>query len=592
MTVDGAPGSPWEHTIPGLFAAQVRRRPGAVAVSCAGDRLTYADLDERSDRIAGWLHAHGVGVEDVVALRLPRGVDLVAAVLGIVKAGAAYLSLELDAPRSRQDQMIASVGAVAAVSDGEPVADLPTLRLPDGIADAPAAGAAPAVHPGNLAYISFTSGSTGAPKGVGVPHRAVARLVLGDGAHFGPDEVFLLLAPVSFDASTLELWGPLLNGGRLAVYPSGPIDIDELGAVLDREGVTTLWLTSGFFHRMVDHRMEALGRLRQLLAGGDVLDPVRADRLLREHPAVRLINGYGPTENTTFASCNTITAPVEGYVPIGRAIAGTRLYVLDAALRPVAPGGRGELWIAGAGLSRGYVTDPRMTADRFRPDPYAAEPGARMYRTGDLVRHAGDDDLEFLGRIDRQVKIRGFRVELPEIERAIAGLPGVADTVVVATNDGHDQSLVAYVLVGDAAPGHLGTGLRRELRRSLPPYMIPSVFVALDELPLNRIGKIDRSRLPAPKRDIRDSDAEYVAAVTPTEQILCDMWAEALNIDRVGVRDEFFELGGNSLLAMDLMSRVGDVVGVSLPYLMLLENPTVEEFAAAVDAAVQPVGER
>ncbi|MEU5907128.1 non-ribosomal peptide synthetase [Micromonospora sp. NPDC047467] len=591
MTVDASPGSPWAHTIPDLYAAQVRLRPEAVAVSCAGVNLTYAELDERSDRIAGWLRARGVGCEDVVALQLPRGIDLVAALLGILKAGAAYLSLEPDAPRARQEHMLAAVGAAAAVSDGPQVADLPTLRLPDGIADVPA-GEAPALHPDNLAYISFTSGSTGPPKGVGVPHRAVARLVLGDGAQFGPDEVFLLLAPVSFDASTFELWGPLLNGGRLAVYPSGAIDIDGLGTVLDREGVTTLWLTSGLFHRMVDHRMEALSRLRQLLAGGDVLDPARVDRFLREYPSVRLINGYGPTENTTFASCNPITTPVGAYVPIGRAIAGTRLHVLDPALRPVEPGVQGELWIAGAGLGRGYVNDARATADRFLPDPFARKPGARMYRTGDLVRHIGEDDLEFLGRIDRQVKIRGYRVELPEVERAIAASSGVAEVVVVATHDGLDSSLVAYVLPDGTVPGHLSTRLRRELRGSLPPYMIPSVFVAVEEFPLNHNGKIDRSRLPVPKREVRDSDAEYVAAGSPTEQLICDMWAEALDIDRVGARDEFFEIGGNSLLAMDLMSRVADVVGVSLPYLLLLENPTVQEFAAVVDTAAEALGER
>ncbi|MDY7086140.1 MAG: non-ribosomal peptide synthetase [Actinomycetota bacterium] len=592
MTVDGAAGSPWEYTIPGLFAEQARQRPEAVAVSCAGSQLTYAELDQRSDLVASRLREAGVVTEDVVAVRLPRGLDLVAALLGIVKAGAAYLALEPDAPRARQEQMLASVRAAAAVSEGPPVAGLPTVTVPGhGRSAGAVPGVVSAVHPDNLAYLSFTSGSTGAPKGVGVPHRAVARLVLGDAARFGPDEVFLLLAPVSFDASTLELWGPLLNGGRLAVHPSGPVDVDGLGAVLEREGVTTLWLTSGLFHRMVDHRIDALGGLRQLLAGGDVLDPVRVGRFLTEHPSVRLINGYGPTENTTFASCNTVTAPVGGHVPIGRAIAGTTIRVLDAELRPVGPGGQGELWIAGAGLSRGYVTDPRTTAARFLPDPFATTPGARMYRTGDLVRRIADDDLEFLGRADRQIKIRGFRVELPEIERALAALPWAAEAVVAAHSDGHDVTLVAYVLPGRPAPGHLSTALRRALREQLPPYMIPSIFVAVEEFPLTPNGKIDRSRLPAPKREVRDSDAEYVAPATPTEQIICDMWAEALNIDRIGVRDEFFELGGNSLLAMDLMSRMADVVGVSLPYLMLLENPTVRDFAEAVGAAAEPGGE-
>ncbi|WP_027341363.1 non-ribosomal peptide synthetase [Hamadaea tsunoensis] len=578
--------TPWDHTIPELFTRQARQAPDAVAVSCAGSQLTYAELDEQSGRIASWLCAHGVGVEDVVAVRLPRGIDLVATVLGIVKAGAVYLAVEAEAPPARAAELIAAAGARALVTDTE--ADdspLPELVLPGGLAEA-AAVPLPDVHPENLAYIAFTSGSTGAPKGVGVPHRAVARLVLGDAADFGPGHVFLLLAPVSFDASTLEIWGPLLTGGRLAVHPPGPVDLDGLARVLDQEGVTSLWLTAGLFHRMVDHRPDALGRLHQLLAGGDVLDPARAAALLARHPHVRLVNGYGPTENTTFATCNTITSPVRDHVPIGRPIAGTRLYVLDPALRPVEPGDRGELWIAGAGLSRGYVTDAAATADRFRPDPFAAEPGARMYRTGDLVRAVGDGELEFLGRADRQVKIRGFRVEPGEIERTMTSLPGVREAVVLSAGTGsHDTHLVAYVCTQDGAPAeHLSTWMRRELRRLVPPYLIPSAFIAVDELPLTANGKVDRARLAPPERAERDSDADFVAASSPTEQLVCDMWAEALGIDRVGVLDEFFELGGNSLLAMDLVSRTEAVAGLPLPYRVLLENPTVHEFATAVDA--------
>ncbi len=578
----------WDRTIPGLFDDQVRAAPDAVAVTCAGDALTYAQLDDRADRIAGWLAGRGVGPEDVVACQLERGIDLVATLLGILKAGAAYLSIEPDAPPSRVDEVLAASRAAALVTGGEATRpDLPTLKLGTGPVDAAPPAARPEIHPDNLAYVAFTSGSTGTPKGVGVPHRAVARLVRGDSAEFGPGEVFLLLAPVSFDASTLEIWGALLNGGRLAVYPPGPVDAEDLAKVLAQEQVTTLWLTAGFFHRMVDHYVDALGGLRQLLAGGDVLDPARVNRLLEAHPGVRVINGYGPTENTTFSSCNTIPAPVrDGYVPIGRAIAGTDLYVVDADLRPVGRGGRGELCAGGAGLSRGYITDPAATAARFVPNPFSTEPGARMYRTGDMVDYVDEGVMHFLGRADRQVKIRGFRIEPAEIERALASVPQVKEAVLVTRSDGRDKYLVAYVLpsgADGAEPAQLVARIRRRLRELLPAYMIPSAFVPVEEFPLKRNGKIDASRLPPLERGVRDADSEYVAARSPTEQLVCDLWSEALMIDRVGVHDDFFELGGNSLLAMDLIGRMETVFGVDLPIRMLLMHPTVEEFGGAVD---------
>jgi amino acid adenylation domain-containing protein len=589
----------WQRTVPQLFAAQVRERPDEVAVSSGGAQVSFAELGERADRIAAWLTDRGVGrdgAEDVVAVHLDRGHDVIAALLGVLKAGAAFLALDVGAPEARRQRLVAAAGAVAVVSDGRlsVPAGTPELRLPDGL---PAGPVSPVdrSRPDGLAYICFTSGSTGRPKGVGVPHRAVVRLVEGGFAELGPGQTFLHLSPLAFDASVFEIWSPLLTGGRLAVHPPGPLVAEELAHVLAEEKVTTLWLTAGLFHRMVDHHLEELGGLHQLVAGGDVLNPGHVNRFLARFPSVRLINGYGPTENTTFTTCHPVTAPVEGTVPIGRPITGTQVRVLDDELRPVPAGGRGELCVAGAGLSRGYLGDPRATAEKFLPDPYAGTPGARMYRTGDIVGELSDGVLAFFGRGDRQVKIRGFRVEPAEVEQEIAALPGVRQAVVVVRTDDHgDRHLVAHVVPapGELGGEHLAARVRRALRAALPAAMIPSVILTTDELPLTANGKVDAAALSVPTRAPRQSDSEYLAPRTPVEQLVCDLWAEALAVERVGVADDFFELGGNSLLAMDLISRTEAVFDVELPIRALLHNPTVEEFAEAVEDLIGLEGAR
>ncbi|MFE4588984.1 amino acid adenylation domain-containing protein [Streptomyces laurentii] len=594
----------WEHTIAELFATQVRSRPRATAVSFAGTDLSYAELDARSDWIAGRLAEHGVGPDAVVAVRVDRGPDLIAALLGVLKAGGAYLALECDMPCARRAELMAAAGAVALVTGEEaaqegtpaepdPVAGLglPVLRLP-AAAEAPApAPPARELSPGGLAYVSFTSGSTGRPKGVAVPHRAVARLVAGGFAATGPEETFLHLSPVAFDASTFEIWACLLTGGRLVLHPPGPLAADELAALLAEEKVTTAWLTAGLFHQMAEHHLEAFAGLRQLLAGGDVLNPAHVNRFVERFPGIPLINGYGPTENTTFTTCHTVREPLRtDSVPIGRPIEGTGIRILDEDLDEVAPGERGQLFATGAGLSRGYLSDPVATALSFLPDPYAETPGARMYRTGDAVRQEAGGELTFLGRTDRQVKIRGHRVDPSEVERALAALPGVRQAVVVVRRDHvNDKSLAAYFVPDpalDQDPEILVAGFRRRLRAALPAPMIPVVFTALDAFPLTANGKVDAAALPVPARTARQADNEYLAPRSATEQLICDLWAEALRTEAVGVLDDFFELGGNSLLAVDLMSRTELVFGVELPIRTLLHNPSVAEFAAAVDELV------
>ena len=584
---------PSRHPIHQLFQEQAARTPDAVAATFGDRSLTYGALNERANRLAHHLVRLGVGPETRVGLCVERGLEMVVSILAILKAGGAYVPLDASYPAGRLAQMLADAEVRVLVAQESTRAAVPVpqgvaVASVDGdarrIADQPAENPAAGVGARGLAYVMYTSGSTGTPKGVGVEHRGVVRLVRGaDYADFGPDQVVLQAAPVSFDASTLELWAPLLNGGRVVLIPGETPSLEELGRAVMEHGVTTLWLTAGLFQVMVEQRLDDLRGVRQLLAGGDVL-PVEAVRRVRERfPAMRIINGYGPTENTTFTCCHTVPAGWSGGpVPIGRPVSGTRVYVLDAALRPVPAGVPGELYAGGHGVARGYLGRPGMTAERFVPDPFGAEPGARLYRTGDRARWRADGTVEFLGRVDAQVKIRGFRIEPGEIEAALRRHPSVAECAVVVRQDGArddvpgEKRLVAYV-VGDAD----ADALRGHLRASLPDYMVPAAFVALDALPLNANGKVDRRALPAP--DFSAADA-FVAPRTPVEEVLAGIWAQVLGRDRVGAADNFFAIGGHSLLATRVVSRVREVFGVEVPLRAVFECPTVARLAERVEA--------
>ncbi|HEY0514544.1 MAG TPA: amino acid adenylation domain-containing protein [Thermoanaerobaculia bacterium] len=539
-------------TVHGLFAAQAARTPDAVAVIGDGEELTYAELARRARRVAGRLLRLGMAPESRIAVMAERSPALIAKLLGILQAGCAYVPVDPDLPEERQSFLLSDAGATRVDLDGEGE-EPPAL---------------PEIVPGQLAYVIYTSGSTGTPKGVTVTHGNVVRLVMGaDYAGLGPPETLLQLVNVAFDVSTFEIWGPLLNGGRLAVFPGRRPALDELAAAIVRHGVTTLWLTSGLFHQMVHERPEALRPLRRLLAGGDVLSPAHVRRALEALPGCTLINGYGPTENTTFTTCHPMTAAdlvdgrLETTVPIGRPIRGTRVYVLDAALRPAPVGAWGELFAGGDGVARGYLGRPALTAERFVPDPFGGDPGGRLYRTGDLVRWRSDGVLEFHGRRDGQVKIRGFRVELGEIEAALARHPRVREAVVVPWETEGDRRLVAYVVPRPERP--VAAELRRHLGASLPEPMVPALYVFLDRLPLTPSGKVDRRALPAP--DPADRQArEYLAPATPIEENLAAACAELLGLERVGMRDNFFDLGGHSLLATQLVTRLRDRYGLDV----------------------------
>jgi amino acid adenylation domain-containing protein len=595
---------PREATLHDLFAEQAALRPDAVALAgLAGDgtALTYGELARQATRWAHRLRALGVGPEVRVALCLDRAPAQVVATLAVLAAGGAYVPLDPAYPRERLAFLLRSSAAPVLVTEerwlplwSELLSELPDLKAAvlclDGTATEEGGeegreAALPAVAATGLAYVMYTSGSTGEPKGVAVTHRGVVRLVRGTGyARFGPNETLLLNAPYGFDVSTLELWGALLHGSRLVIPPPGVLTTAELGEVVKREGVTTLWLTTGLFRQMVEENLGALSGVRQLLTGGDVLPVAHARRVLAELPETRLINGYGPTENTCFTSCYTVRAAAEldPSVPVGRPIAHTWVAVLDRDQTPVPPGVAGELCTGGDGLARGYLDHPDLTAERFLPDPEGREAGGRLYRTGDLVRWRRSGDLEFLGRIDAQVKVRGFRVEPGEIETALTAHPRLSSAVVLAQREeagGH--RLVAYVVAAaDATVAPEPSELRDFLRRRLPEFMVPSAWVSLPALPLTANSKVDRKVLALLQPDRPRSTGGVPR--TPAEQRIAGIFAEVLGVEQVGLEADFFDLGGHSLLATRLVSRVRAVFGVELPLQAVFETPTVEGLAARI----------
>ena len=579
-------------TIHELFREQATRTPDAVAAVLGASRLTYGELERRANQLAHQLTAAGARGQ-IVGLLVERSLEMLVGLLGILKAGAAYLPLDPAWPPERLAVLLAEAGATLAVAQRQFSGALPEGVSAIAIGPSSAATGSEtdrppeiAVDPLDLAYVIFTSGSTGVPKGVAVPHRAVVRLVRDTlYARFAPDEVFLQFAPLAFDASTFEIWGALLNGATLAVCPPGATSLAELGRELVSARVTTAWLTAGLFHQMVDHEAGALCGLRTLVAGGDVLSPPHVRRLLDAVPGLTVVNGFGPTETTTFACCYPMRAEaarIAATVPIGAPIANTRVYVLDARLEPAPVGVPGELFIGGDGVARGYLHRPDATADRFVPDPFSPEPGGRLYRTGDLARWLPSGVVEFLGRRDFQVKVRGFRIEPGEIEAALVAHAEVRDAVVIARTDEGDRQLVAYVAADPAAAP--ADALRVFLRARLPDYMIPSAIVHLDALPLTANGKVDRRALPAPDRPA-SAAAAFVAPATPDEVAIARIWGEVLHADRVGLHDNFFELGGHSLVATQVVARLRDAFGVEVPLRALFVEPTVAALARELERA-------
>ena len=582
------PGRPPAHTtVHGAFRACAAAHPLRTALAWAGGTMDYATLDRRSDALAARLLALGVQPGARIAVCLPRGADAVVAVLGVLKAGAAYLPLDPDLPPARLAAVLADAGATVALA-GEAhaavvrplVAHLldPSLQQGDDANTPPERATAR-----DLAYVMYTSGSTGAPKGVQVEHRSILRLVLGvDYVALGQDTCFLHAAPLGFDASTLELWGPLLNGGRCAILTAPVPDARALREAIGGLGADTAWLTAALFNAVVDEDPQALAGLRALFTGGEALSPAHVRRAQAALPALQLHNGYGPTECTTFATTYPIPRDLPENatsIPIGRPIAGTVLHVLGEDGAPVAIGEDGELFVGGAGLARGYLGRPDLDAERF-----VLRDGERLYRTGDVVRWRDDGVLEFLGRADRQLKIRGFRIEPAEIEAALSRQPGVRACAVVDDDGPAGKRLVAYV-VGDAPDT---AALRAALAEQLPEFMVPAAFVVLPALPRTANGKLDRAALPRPALARPTHLGALRAPRGEREAAVCDAFAAVLGLDAVGANDAFFELGGDSLSALRLLHRLRRSGTGDLRPAQLFGAPTPAGIARLLDGDAIP----
>lgn len=579
-------------TITELFKQQVRRTPGKVAVNCGDEQLTYRELDERAECLARELQRSGIGPESLVAVLLDRSVELVVVLLGILKAGAAYVPLDPSYPQQRIDDILRDSQARLLITRRSLAPRVPeqacVLWLDDQREELANTDGKISVDvtSDNLAYVIYTSGSTGRPKGVLITHANVTRL-LDATRHwfeFGENDVWALFFSYAFDFSVWEIWGALLHGGRLVVVPHPTNRSPELfRELLQRENVTVLNQTaSAFRHLMLvegSRERVDLPALRLVIFGGETLDFHSLKSWFADHgdEKPKLVNMYGITETTVHVTYRVVTAhDVETMTGsmIGREMPDLRLYILDRHCQLVPAGVPGEMYVGGEGLARGYLNRPALTAERFIPDPFSAEPSARLYKTGDSARHLPGGDIEYLGRLDYQVKIRGYRVELGEIEAVVSRHPAVREAVVLAQDVGGEQSLVAYVVChGQTNP--TVTELRVFMQSLLPDYMVPSSYVFLDSLPLTTNGKVDRKALPKPDAIRPNLEESFVAPTGAVESALAEIWAQVLGLERVGVHDNFFDLGGHSLLLMQLHGKLNEKFQTGISLVELFEYSTV-----------------
>ncbi|MBD1229406.1 non-ribosomal peptide synthetase, partial [Xenorhabdus griffiniae] len=594
---------PQDQLIHSLFEAQAARHPDTLAVVFDGQTLSYGELNCRANQLAHHLISLGVHPDDRVAICIERSLDLIVGLLAILKAGGAYVPLDPTYPSERLAYMLEDSEPVALLTQttqADKLSSFVPMSMSIVILDAQELILTeqpphnPDIHAlglmsHHLAYVLYTSGSTGQPKGVMVEHRNVLRLIINNGfTDIGPNDCIAHCANIAFDASTWEIWSALLNGARLHVIPQSILlnPVHFCDSLIEGK-ISALWLTVGLFNEYLDNLSPLFEQLRYLLVGGDVLDPRKIQQVqLAEFQPAHLINGYGPTETTAFATTYAITSPVDvtRSIPIGRPIANTQIYILDMPGQPVPYGVAGEIYIAGAGVARGYLNRPELTAERFLPDPFSSQPDARMYKTGDLGRWLPDGNIEYLGRNDFQVKLRGFRIELGEIETRLNQCDGVHEAIVLPREDEPGQKrLVAYLLPQEGielAPAKL----RQQLAQYLADYMLPSAFVTLDTFPLTPNGKLDRQALSAP-----DLAAVVTQGYEPPqgeiETALAQIWQDLLGLERISRYDHFFELGGHSLMVVRLITRIQDKFLVSIPLTALFTSPTLTEQATAILSA-------
>ena len=596
---------PSDKCIHQLFEEQVKRTPDAVAVVCSEQKLTYNELNCRANQLAHYLRKLGVKPEELVGICLERSLDMIVGLLAILKVGGAYVPIDPDYPQERisfmlQDTQVKIILTCESLQNSLPNHQAIVICLDKDwpqINQTSQENLNSAVSAANLAYVIYTSGSTGKPKGVEVIHRSVNRLLFGvNYAHLDATQRFLQMAPIAFDASTFEIWGALLHGARCVIFTEDIPTATSLRNAIDKHGITILWLTAALFNKIIDDNSQALSGIKQLLIGGEALSVAHVHKALETLPLTQIINGYGPTESTTFTCCYPIPKQLEATIksiPIGCPISNTQVYILDNYLQPVPIGVVGELHIAGAGLAKGYLNRPELTQEKFIPNPFEKdevipptplnkggnEP-SKLYKTGDLARYLPDGNIEYVGRIDNQVKIRGFRIELGEIESVLSQNQAVQSSCVIVREDNPgEKQLVAYIVPKLGVKLTSGD-LRQFLSDKLPGYMVPGAFVLLEFFPLTANGKIDRRALKAPS-NTSDSD-RFIEARNQLELKLVQIWSKVLKIDKISVHDNFFDLGGHSLLAPYLITQIKEQLGKEIAVTTLFQNPTIEQLATII----------
>jgi amino acid adenylation domain-containing protein len=594
---------PRERCVHELFEEQVERTPDAIAVEIEDQRLTYCELNTRANQLAHFLRKHGVEPDVSVGICMERSLEMVVGIIGVLKAGGAYLPMDPEYPKERLTFILEDARSSVLLTQERLIGRLPEHETQvffldkDWVAISRESNENPVseVTADNLAYVIYTSGSTGKPKGVMICHSSICNRLLWEKSayHLSEADRILQKTSFSFDVSVRELFEPLLVGARLILARSDrQHDCAYIVRLISERKITAVTLAPSMLEVFLDEPgVEKCNSLRRVNAGGEVLNIDLQERFFASS-AADLYIGYGPTEATiavTYWICKRVGN--QSAVPIGRPIANTQIYILDRYLRPVPIGVTGEIHIGGDSVARGYLNRPELTAEKFIPNPFSNDPGERLYRTGDLARYLPDGNIVFLGRIDHQVKIRGFRIETGEIECVLREHPSVQDVAVIARKDETrdpstplraDKCLVAYVVIKQEHET-CDIELRSFLKQKLPEYMVPSYFVTLDELPLTLSGKIDRKALPEPDRTRPGLGREFVAPRNPTEEILADIWSQVLGIEKVGVYDNFFELGGHSLLATQVVYRARDAFKVELPLRNLVEEPTVARLAEIID---------
>lgn len=590
---------PSEMTVEAIFERQVERAPRALAVQYGESRLNYEELNQRANQLASALIRNGVKRGSLVGVCLDRSCDLIASLLGILKAGATYLPLDPDYPTSRLQFMLQDTEAVLVITTSELRNRLPGQQLFLSLDEAGSIDSEDCANPGlngdasDVAYVMYTSGSTGLPKGICIPHRGITRLVLNtDYVKLGPGDRILQASNACFDASTFEIWGALLNGGAVIGFAKETmLAAPSLAHELRANGITTMFVTTALFNQLVREAPGVFASLREVLFGGEACDPGAVRAVLSDHPPARLIHVYGPTETTTFATWHEVRSEElnesDTNVPIGLPIANTEAYVLDESLRLLPVGVAGELFLGGDGVALGYLHRDVLTAERFVPNPFTEGSGKSLYRTGDLVRRRADGSLEFLGRNDDQVKIRGFRIEPGEIESALRSHPDVAEAVVmVRQDDSGARKLVAYAVPSEGSKVEPHQ-LREFLQSRLAYYMMPAAIMMMASIPLTPNGKIDRTALPVPQ----PSDTVITASAEPrneNERALAEIWQQTLNLPKVGINDNFFELGGDSISVVRVASRAA-AAGIDITPLQVFQHQTIAELARAIVAPREPL---